>query len=273
MLHCVDGASRLLRRMMLLPAFRCFSISAPASTLYSLTSDHEYFSLLSGRQMLAGGSTVYGNVSGGTVLYPGGTINGEVHYGGVIECGTFCGTATGGSVVNSAQHAASRAAWSSLLQQVNALTAKSSASFLLGATSFTSGVYSYGTLLVGSDNLVFDAQGDPNAQFVVRVDNMIQLFGSAGIVLVNGAQARSVLFTGGFLNLSASNPLAGVFYARDSVGRAGNINDTITIVSGGGLNFSGTLPNSAVAAPEPSSVMLILAGGIGMVVLRRRRVR
>ncbi len=77
----------------------------------------------------------------------------------------------------------------------------------LGGTTLTPGVYAFGTSagVAAATTVTFDAQGDPNALFVVQVGTSLVVSGGVNMILENGAQACNVYWRVGTSATIAGN--------------------------------------------------------------------
>lgn len=64
----------------------------------------------------------------------------------------------------------------------------------LGGKTLTPGVYRFNTEATSGGMLTFDAQGDPNARFVIQIGTTLITTGASSVVLINGADARNIYF-------------------------------------------------------------------------------
>jgi hypothetical protein len=248
---------------------------AQAASYFSLNDDHARFGLLSGNNLvLSSGSIVNADVGATNLANGSTTVNGEAHFRAGVTCNP-CGTVTGGLVTDSAEYLDSLAAWSTLISEVHALPVTGSVgSIVFSSATFTSGIWSAGTVYLTTGNtLTLDAQGDPDAQFVLKLGSFL-MDGTSDIVLLNGAQAENVLLTSPNVFLSTSRSLEGMIYSSGPLTRSSASDDVLTLVSPGNLSFGGTLARGAAVAspiPEPASAWLLLGGGAALLTWRRAR--
>ena len=97
----------------------------------------------------------------------------------------------------------------------------------LGGLTLTPGVYNYATSasMAGSTTLTFDAQGNPNAVFIVQVGTSLVISGNANMVLANGARSCNVYWlVGTSATIAGSTNFVGTLSAGTSIhaGRTGH---------------------------------------------------
>ena len=64
----------------------------------------------------------------------------------------------------------------------------------LGGKTLTPGVYHYDTSATSNGLLIFDAQNDPSARFVIQIGTTLITSSNSSVLLINGADARNVYF-------------------------------------------------------------------------------
>lgn len=87
------------------------------------------------------------------------------------------------------------------------------------------GVYCFGTPTYLQGQVIFDAKGDPNAVFVMKMASRFDAWPDSAVVLVNGAQPQNVFWlAGGAVTLGTSVDFAGtvVTMAPIAFGRGGD---------------------------------------------------
>ncbi len=90
----------------------------------------------------------------------------------------------------------------------------------LGGVTLTPGVYNFATSasMAGSTTLTFDAQGNPNAVFIVQVGTSLVITGNANMVLANGARACNVFWlVGTSATIAGSSNFVGTLSAGTSI--------------------------------------------------------
>jgi serine protease AprX len=116
----------------------------------------------------------------------------------------------------------------------------------LGGLTLTPGVYRNASSLGLTGALTLDAQGDPNAVFVLQAGSTLTTGSASQVRLVNGAQACNVFWkVGSSATLGTGTVLAGNILALTSI----SINDGVTL-QGRALARNGavTLINDAITA-------------------------
>jgi len=173
-----------------------------------------------------------------------------------------------------------RSPWRIYNSLITTLTSLSGTSVVVAnGTTLTAGVYTATSFSINTTSgLTLDAQGNPNAQFVIRTSNP-NISGSGAINLINGATPDNViiLYTGtGNLNWSSSGNFSGILLGSTSgnvtfssagstsTGRVVFPNSTVTFNTGGLFSAGGT--------PEPSTFGLV-GLGLAMVAVKLRAAR
>ena len=229
-------------------ALMTIGANAHATPLFSINADQAYYTLLStGTLTIAYGDPtsilVRGNVGAANDVGIGQNviIMGRLETAANYDCGLDCGLSTGGVYKNSAQATASLNAWSTLAASLNSLTADHS---VLGLTNqswiFLPGVTDSGGLFFNNAGyvLTFDGQGDPNAQFVLRVSNQMTLGSNVRFDFINGANPQNLLILSSTLvNLTSTGSIRGSFYSGAYSLSSTVTSPTLTLV--GGLNVTG----------------------------------
>ncbi|MSR73645.1 MAG: DUF3494 domain-containing protein [Candidatus Pacebacteria bacterium] len=126
----------------------------------------------------------------------------------------------------------------------------------------TAGVYCFSTPTFFQGQVLFDAKGDTNAVFVMKMANRFDAWSDSHVVLLNGAQAQNIFWlAGGAATLGDNVDFAGtvITMAPISFGRGGNapifdehgkvngrlwsIGSTVTVPSRVTVGFVAPLPN------------------------------
>jgi methionine-rich copper-binding protein CopC len=163
------------------------------------------FGVLAGSTVTNGGPTVITGdlgVSPGTAVvgFPPGTLTGAIHAGDAVAA----------------------KAKSDLLQgQLDAagrLGANALAGDLSGLTIYP-GLYKNSTsVMVSSGNVTFDAQGDPNAVFILQMGSTLTTGSGTGMVLAGGAQASNIYWSvGSSATLGVNSSFYGVILSQASI--------------------------------------------------------
>jgi hypothetical protein len=150
------------------------------------------------------------------------------------------------------------------------------------------GVYCFGTPTFLQGQVLFDAQGNPNAVFVMKMASRFDAWPDSHVVLLNGAQAQNVFWlAGGAVTLGTDVDFAGtvitmapvsfgrggdapVFDERGMVnGRLWSVGNTVTVPSRVAVGFVAPLPNiynipqqsqyqqpASAAVAQPSGALL-----------------
>jgi uncharacterized repeat protein (TIGR01451 family) len=212
------------------------------------------FAVLGGSTVTnTGSTTIVGDVgvSPGTAItgFPPGVVS-----GGTINAGDATATQAQTSLATAYAGLAGEAVDTSLTGQN------------LGGLTLTPGVYNFTTAAQLTGTLTLNAQGNPDAQFVIQVGTTLTTASNAAIVLSNGAQADNVYFqVGSSATLGSGTAFDGNILAHTSVtldsgatllqGRALAINGAVTLDAN---NVS--VPDADVSVTNTASAGPVLAG-------------
>jgi len=261
------------------------------ASIYSLTGPEQLFVSLSENLVLNGG-TLYGDagiVSSLDVEPPAFVLadapyTGTAYFAGAVNCsGGGCpGNLAGGTVANSATVTAAINDYNNLITTLEGLSGATQLGNFNGGT-LSPGLYQVGTLTLTDANtssLTLDAGGNPNAQFVIRVDKF-SIGGTGSIYLTNGAQPDNVIiledqsnpiiwdstgtFSGILLDGDSANGDKFEFthLGPQSVGRVIYPVGTVTFDLGDGVVFASGASVTSIA-PEPFTFGLV---GLGLAIL------
>jgi hypothetical protein len=229
----------------------------------AMSVDPVNLGLASGFAALAGsGITITGatTVNGNVGVYPTTTITG-------LENLTLNGVNHGGdSVAQSAQ--------SALLSAYNDADGRAynliyAGGFDLVGQTLNSGVYRSDSSLALSGTLTLDAQGDPNAVFIIQTGTTLITASGSHVVLINGAQAANVIWQiGSSATLASDSYFVGNILAHDSITlNTGATVDGRVLALIGAVTFDGNV----VTVPEPSMLQLFGIGIVSLAALTRKR--
>ncbi|PWW02063.1 outer membrane autotransporter protein [Hoeflea marina] len=126
----------------------------------------------------------------------------------------------------------------------------------LGGLTLSAGVYSFADEAELTGTLTLDAQGNPNAVFIITVDSSLTTASNSVVSLVNGAQGANVYFVvGASATLGTDTAFAGNIMALTSI----TLDTTATIICGSALARNGavTLDTNTI------SVCIAQAAAIG----------
>jgi hypothetical protein len=251
--------------------------------LFSIPSPASSFGLLGGAPngvSNTGTSVVTGNVGGTTTVsgFPPGTASG------------FACTPTSGAPCTSGNDSEVTTAFNQIFGEGGAFSVGeglTSSGLFTSATSQTflgNTVYaSSGTIsTVTGTNLIFDAQSNPNAVFVIQVNGDYTVNGAMTFTLQNGAQANNIFWVvedAATISVGSSGPivfdgdiLAGTSFTMSAAAGgsgtlAGTINGCVfsqdTNTLGGQTDIGGCSgAGSGGSVPEPGSAGLVSLGGL-----------
>ena len=251
--------------------------------LFSIPSPASSFGLLGGAPngvSNTGTSVVTGNVGGTTTVsgFPPGTASG------------FACTPTSGAPCTSGNDSEVTTAFNQIFGEGGAFSVGeglTSSGLFTSATSQTflgNTVYaSSGTIsTITGTNLIFDAQSNPNAVFVIQVNGDYTVNGAMTFTLQNGAQANNIFWLvedAATISVGSSGPivfdgdiLAGTSFTMSAAaGGSGTLAGTIdgcvfsqdTNTLGGQTDIGGCSgAGSGGSVPEPGSAGLVSLGGL-----------
>jgi type VI secretion system secreted protein VgrG len=119
----------------------------------------------------------------------------------------------------------------------------------LGGKTLTPGVYRFNTAATSNGMLTFDAQGDPEARFVVQIGTTLITSGDSSVALINGAEARNVFFqVGTSATLGSGSQFTGNILAYAAITAVGGTNVVGRLLA---LTEAVTMDANRVIAPLP----------------------
>jgi hypothetical protein len=250
--------------------FRTAATAVPPEPLAINLRGAESFGLASRAGLTSTGVTV---VNGDVALYPlavctdstgnagasqpclvktyasttGMTVNGSIYWAG----DPFDNGGTANSVTNDLN-----IAWTEGMNKVD--TQGAIAADEIGGKTFIPGVYHNANLgLMAGGVATMDAQNDPNAIFIFKVDSSFVDSGTlllpSSIVLINGAQARNIWFVAG-LDITIGSGTT--WHGNILAGRTATINDGSAVTGRvlAGASGAGALTLTGAASPSVTSV-------------------
>ncbi len=202
------------------------------------------------------------NVGATALVGATGNNNAGLNNSAVAAWAVPSGSITGLEVVSQADSSATNA-------QTGVATASSAAAALsrdygLGATldslTLTPGVYdaSAAVNMAASQTLTLDAQGNPNAMFVLRIHGALTLGANDAVSLVNGAQPANVVWVvDGAVTIGAQTSMVGVIItpAAITLGASASLRGQALSMNGAITLDSNTITNSSIpsGAGAPSA--------------------
>lgn len=177
------------------------------------------------------------------------------------KVGTNNGSNTGFGNVNGGMHAgdtvSAQAAVDLLIayNQLNAAIATFFPAPLLGnGQTLTPGIYSVSAAATLNGNLNLDAQQNPNAVFIIKIQGPFSTNANSKVNLLNGAQACNVFWkVEGLVDMSAGTTMRGTVIANNA-GINMNTNDTLegrAMTTAGAISVNGTLAYTPSGCGSP----------------------
>ncbi|MEO6971539.1 MAG: ice-binding family protein [Chthoniobacterales bacterium] len=132
----------------------------------------------------------------------------------------------------------------------------------LAGLTLTPGVYRFDTSAASSGILTFDAQGDPNARFVIQIGTTLITASNSSVVLINQADSRNVYFVAGTsVTLGSGSTFIGNLLAGASVTTVSGVNLTGQLLALTGAvtldTNNVTSPGMTAPTPTPSPAQLL----------------
>ncbi len=125
----------------------------------------------------------------------------------------------------------------------------------LGGLTLTPGVYRFDTSATSGGILTFDAQGDPDARFVIQVGTTLITSSSSSVLLINEADARNVYIqTGTSVTLGSGSTFIGNLLAGASVTSVSGTNliGRLMALTGAVTLDTNQVTNPDAIAPTPT---------------------
>jgi hypothetical protein len=131
-----------------------------------------------------------------------------------------------------------------------------------------SGVYNSPSSLLLSGTMTLDAQGDPDAVWIIRMGSTLTTASASQVNLIGGAKAQNVFWqVGSSATLGTGSDFSGSILANQSITLT-----TGATIAGRALALNGavTMDHNSILVPEPGSALLGCAGLGGCLAFRRR---
>jgi len=186
-------------------AFSLWPLSVYATTIPDLGTAGSFAVLAGSTVTNTGASELFGNLG----VSPGTAITG---FGpGIVNDGTIY---AGGSVPSQAQADLA----SALATATSAPCATSLSGQDLGGLTLTPGVYCFASSAQLSSQLILNAQGDPNALFIIQIGSTLTTAAASSVVFADGEQSNNVFWqVGSSATLGANTQFAGNILALTSI--------------------------------------------------------
>ena len=223
-----------------------------------------------------GAAAPYSVLAGAAATVPGSFLPGEV--GAIGAIASDAGTQFG-SFLHSSNDSATELALADATTAFTALNQRPATAPLtssdLGGQTLLPGVYRSGAAFAVSGALIFDAQGDPEAVFVVQTSGALNTTAATTMSLVNGAQASNIYWViGGATTLGAASAFTGTILsaAAITVGAGSHINGRAISLAGAVTLDSTTFsaiptPVSVPVTPLPEAPALVVPVEVAPVVI------
>lgn len=151
-----------------------------------------------------------------------------------------------------------------LVSNLNAMTVTTTHAAAYGGETLTTGVYSTAGASTIAGTLVFDAAGNPNATFVIRIGAALAIAASANMTLVNGAQSSNIFWViNGAPSMGANDNLKGTYIAISAAVSAG----TGLTLDGRLLSTGGAIATTNAIMNAPSGTSAITVGDLSSFIL------
>jgi hypothetical protein len=159
-----------------------------------------------------------------------------------------------------------------------ARTPATSVSGDIGGQTLTPGVYNSTSTLGITGTVTLDAQGDPNAVFIIQVGSALTTASSSVVNLINGAQACNVFWqVGSSATLGTNSTFQGTILALTSI----TVNNGVglfgrALARNGAVTLDTDTITTTICVPVPMMRLPGVAAGlavIGLTALRCRRRR
>jgi hypothetical protein len=166
-----------------------------------------------------GSAANYSVLAAAAATIPGSTLPGEVGAGAAI---TDDANTVYGSTKHTVNDAATQQALADARATFTALSGLAAGNTLtgadLGGQTLVPGVYHSVAALAATSAVTFDAQGDPNAYFIIQSDAALNTTASTSMVLAGGAQASHIFWVvEGAATLGASSSFVGTVLSDAAV--------------------------------------------------------
>jgi hypothetical protein len=222
------------------------------------------FAVLAGAGITNTGAT---SITGDVGTFPTTSMTG---FGTVVVMGT-----------NNAGNAVTQTAKTDLILAYNDAAGRSSfvqfagGSDMVGLTLIP-GVYSSTSSLFLTGTVTLDAQGDPNAMWIIQTGSTFISGSGSRVSLINGASACNVFWqVGSSATLGTGTTFAGTILALASITlNTGATVDGRALAREGAVTMdTNVINNSNCAVPEPRSALLLLPGLAALTARRRDSAR
>ncbi|GHH65814.1 ice-binding family protein [Promicromonospora soli] len=251
---CVDAAAPAgVHRYVVTAVYRSWTAHSAASATVTVTAPTllgaaQSYSVLAATAVVSTGTTT---VSGDLGVSPGTTVSGidPMNVGGDIRAGDEHAAGAQAALADAYESLAARPADAELVGD-------------LGGRTLTSGVYHTTAAMAVTGTLTLDAQGDPDAVFVLQSSAAFNTAAASVVDLVNDTQASNVFWVvAGAAGTGANSFLSGTIVAQGAItlgasteliGRALSL-DAVTLASNT-IRFTDALPPTLSIDDGPAAV-------------------
>ena len=125
----------------------------------------------------------------------------------------------------------------------------------LGGLTLADGTYFFATSAQLTGTVTFDAQGDPNAVFIVQIGSTLTTASASSVSLINGADACNVFWqVGSSATLGTTTAFQGTILALTSItlNTGASIEDGRALARNGAVTLDTNVITQSVCAPTPT---------------------
>jgi hypothetical protein len=133
------------------------------------------------------------------------------------------------------------------------------AAYQIGGQTLTRGVYDIVGAITTTGDLIFDAENDPNAVFIIRGGAAFSMAASIDVVLINGAQAKNIFWRiVGAVSLGADAYLQGTVLGLSTFGFGAGAAIKGRVLCGG-AGSTVAMAASDIESPDPGITITLIA--------------
>jgi hypothetical protein len=259
-----NGAKRIPLSLVFAVAVTFLPRNAPAIPSMVNLGSASGFAVLAGSGITVAGAVNSTTITGDIGTYPTPAITG---LGNVVLNGT---DQAGNAVAQNAQHDLTTAFNGAANRPANVTYTPISD---LGGLTLAPGVYYDSSSFGLTGTLTLDAQGNPNAVFIIQARSTLTTASDSAVVLIGGAQAGNVFWVvGSSATLGTATDFMGNILAFTSISLdTGATVDGRLLAENGAVTLDGntiTLPvDSFSSVPDSGGTLLLLGFGMAMLLV------